>query len=156
MKRTIRLTESDLHRIVAESVRRLIREHDPDEPDYGPYGDMYGDMYDAYSVIRQYENESAIEMYFIPSKSQLVFDEPDEEGELNEYYYTIIIIPKLNPIDEYGLELEDLDYAFDVGSNTQYRRQLEEQYGTIISKQIDDNFDAIYKEIKQHSGYTIY
>jgi hypothetical protein len=95
-------------------------------------------------------------MYFIPSESQLVFDEPYEEGELNEYYYRIIITPKLKQIDEDGLELEDIDYSFDVGDDTQYRRQLEEQYGAIISKQIDDNFDAIYKEIKQHSDYTIY
>lgn len=152
MKRRIRLTESDLHRIVAESVRRLIREHDPDDPDYG----QYGDMYDAYYAIKQYENESSIEMYYIPSKNQLVFDEPDEEGEWNDYYYVVVITPKFTERDEYGFEMEDVDYSFDTGNDKELKKQLEEHYGAEVIKLIDDNFDSIREKIKQYSDYHIY
>jgi len=155
MRRRIRLSESRLHRIVAEtveSVTRLIREHDPDDPDYG----QYGDMYDAYYAIKQYENESSIETYYIPSKNQLVLDEPDEEGEWNDYYFVVVITPKFNPIDEYGFEMEDADYSFDTGNDKELEKQLEEQYGAEVNRLIDDNFDSIREKIKQHSDYYIY
>lgn len=144
--------ESRIRRIVGESVRRLIREHDPDDPDYG----QYGDMYDAYDAIKQYEKESSIETYYIPSKNQLVLDEPDEEGEWNDYYYTVVITPKFNPIDEDGFEMEDVDYSFDTGNDKELEKQLEEQYGAEVNKLIDDNFDAIREKIKQYSDYYIY
>ena len=151
-KRTITLSEAQLRKVITESVRRLIREHDPDDPDYG----QYGDMYDAYYAIKQYEKESSIEMYYIPTKNQLVFDEPDEEGEWNDYYYSVVITPKFTERDEYGFEMEDVDYSFDTGNDKEFEMQLEEQYGAKVNKLIDDNFDAIYKRIKQHSDYHIY
>ena len=41
MKQRIRLTESDLHRIVKESVKRVLKEDEWQEPDYSANGKWY-------------------------------------------------------------------------------------------------------------------
>ena len=58
MKQIIRLTESDLHRIVKESVKKILGEGVPDPSDfldqepgnesYGKYYDEEGEEYDPY------------------------------------------------------------------------------------------------------------
>jgi hypothetical protein len=44
MKKIIRLTESDLHRIIKESVKRILREEDFGSMDGGDIGGSVGDM----------------------------------------------------------------------------------------------------------------
>ena len=71
MKRTIRLTESDLHRIVKESVKRVLREwdeyneYDSDAKekrffvaDEGGYANAFAvDMFDGEGWLEGHENE---------------------------------------------------------------------------------------------------
>lgn len=63
MKQIIRLTESDLHKIVKESVNRLIREWngdrdinpDDDEYDINPYDETDNEKVDRYHKEREDE-----------------------------------------------------------------------------------------------------
>ena len=67
MKQRIRLTESDLHRIVKESVKRILREDEWQEPDYSAYGKWYvaadreSDYFDDYDEAYKYALEIAEE-----------------------------------------------------------------------------------------------
>lgn len=146
MKKLIRLTESELHRLVNESVRKILREHDPDDPDYG----QYGDYYDAMRYKSDCEHESGLYYWLNPSNNQIVEDGEEEDG-----YLLFVVIPEFGNGDEYGFHLTGFYFEFDTGSEKN-NRMLEKQYGDLINNFIDDNYDELYSTVKNESDYTIY
>ena len=143
MNKIVRLTESDLHRIVKESVRRVLKEH---EIDYGEYGDIY--EIDRYE--RECEKECYQVFYFIPETNQLIPAQNDEDEPDGEYY-EVYITPQFCGGDEYGFEMDGVDYEIEGDDG-----QVSQKYGDTINQLIDDNIDYIYDYIRKNSPYTIY
>lgn len=136
----IRLTENRLRSVVQEAVKRVLKEHDRDYGEYGEYYDYYPDQ-----NIHDYEKECAIPYWIDPLTKEIFKDGEEHDGCIDFYF-----VPKfdIDGSDEYGFELEDIDFDIDDDSY--------QQFGDIISQYIDDNFDELYNEIKKDSTYTIY
>ena len=87
-KKLIRLTESDLHRIVKESVKRIIREDEVSDDEYWEnvakknaehdFYNEYGNQsqYPAYEYIRPFEGELGMTAQY---------DEDDYNERMNDY-----------------------------------------------------------------------
>lgn len=115
MKRTIRLTESDLHRIVKESVKRILRESDIPryeqpvfidcssikdadasvELGYSDYssslfyvGECGTDGYAALEAVVNYLVQNGIIDHYTADE-ELVSEYPDDYVEVNGYYFNI-------------------------------------------------------------------
>lgn len=115
MKRTIRLTESDLHRIVKESVKRILRESDIPryeqpvfidcssikdadvsvELGYSDYssslfyvGECGTDGYAALEAVVNYLVQNGIIDHYTADE-ELVSEYPDDYVEVNGYYFDI-------------------------------------------------------------------
>ena len=92
MKKVIRLTESDLRRILKESVKTVLREYTGDSEEYGMY-DVYNDLYDMpedeYRNLQQQRAE---------------WDEEDEDRQLKDYFDSMEADRELmlNDYDGYG------------------------------------------------------
>ena len=125
--------------------RKVLREHDPDDPDYGQYGDAYDAYYAAKNYVHDCELECGIAYWIDPLTKEIFKDGEEHDGCIDFYF-----VPKfdIDGSDEYGFELEDIDFDIDDDSY--------QQFGDIISQYIDDNFDELYNEIKKDSTYTIY
>lgn len=102
MKRKIRLTENDLHRIVKESVKRIIREAYTDDDS------LMDDMafYNIYGNQSQYPANDGLEPF---------------EGEL--------AMTAQYDDDEYNLAMQDPEYFFD-GKDEIYRSKMPGDYRT--------------------------
>ena len=115
MKRTIRLTESDLHRIVKESVKRILRESDIPryeqpvfincssikdadasvELGYSDYssslfyvGECGTDGYAALEAVVNYLVQNGIIDHYTADE-ELASEYPDDYVEVNGYYFNI-------------------------------------------------------------------
>ena len=146
MKKIIRLTESDLHRIIKNSVKRVLREHDADDPDYGQFGDYYDSMYYKNDV----EHECST-MYWIDPTTGKIMD----DGEEYDCCVDFCFVPELFQADEYGYGIDGMDFEFNTG-NEEQDKALRERFRDIIYKYMDENFDTICKQIRDNSNYTIY
>jgi len=144
MKKLIRLTEGDLHRIVRESVMKVIQEHDPYDPDYG----QYGDVDDAEYYTRDCERKCSQLFCFMPETNQLI---PEREGAPDGECYMVNITPNFCGGDDYGFEMDDVDYEIEGDDG-----QLDQEYGDTINQLINDNIDDIFDYIRKNSPYTIY
>ena len=85
MKKLVRLTESDLHRIVKESVNRILREYDGDDyfaPNYGEKRPE--DIIDRLPSLSDNAVKKIIDGYFDPS-----YFESDYSDGFDDYYEVI-------------------------------------------------------------------
>lgn len=89
-KNVIRLTESDIHRIVKESVKRALTEGTTDgrmaDAFFGAFDEMSG--HDVASIVYNYLDEDTIRSiveyldqdgYFEGTEYEGIFDEPEDE-----------------------------------------------------------------------------
>lgn len=93
-KQVVRLTESDLHKIIKESVKKIIREWDNDEYE-GRLTDMLDDR--AYQEDLRYEKERQIEEYWAEKNRRLREKFP---GKSEEWYEAMIDMFNENTIKE--------------------------------------------------------
>ena len=83
MKKTIRLTESELHNVIRESVKRILSE-DYDSGEH-PYYDML-EEYDAYEVFNMFENKENPWLPLInPNMYKKALDEFVKLGSLEKF-----------------------------------------------------------------------
>jgi hypothetical protein len=78
-KKLIRLTESDLHRIVKESVNRIIREglYDNEQDFYNEFGNQ--SQYPAYEYMPQFEGELSMTAQYSPEDYERRMSDWDPE-----------------------------------------------------------------------------
>ena len=143
-KKLIRLTESDLHNIVKESVNRILKEHDDDDPDYGPLGDA--EYYATHDFAADAARECSI-WYWIDPSTNNIMNEDDADDSCIDFR----ILPKFYDCGD-CYEIEDIDFEF-YGNNSD---ELYRRFGQIVSDFIDKNYDALCNEIKKDSPYAIY
>ncbi len=157
MKKLIRLTESDLHRIVIESVKRIIkennqrhkkiiREFEDDERDFGQFGDYPPSMEDI-------EKESMIDCTFLINQNELILepsgnviknDIPDDE------WCSIEITPVFEK-DINSLYVDDLNWEYcEVSAEMEKSMELK----TMIDNAIEQHFDEICQKIYNTSPYS--
>ena len=89
MKRKIRMTESDLHRIVKESVRRILKESDEEEEFYDDFGneeekEFYNEFgnqsqYPAYEYMPPFEGELSMTAQYSPEDYERRMSDWDPE-----------------------------------------------------------------------------
>lgn len=140
MKKVIRLTESDLHRIVRESVRKLLKEHDPDDPDYG----QYGDYYDEQHWIEEYENEASLQYWINPTSKEIF-----EDGEEDDNCTSFTIVPKFIPVpEEEKFEINNIDYEF-------YDKSYAETLGPVVEQYIDTHYEELCDKIVSNADFDI-
>lgn len=142
MKQIIRLTESDLHRVVKESVKRILGELK---------NDILVDPADQIPT-EQAEQESSIMCTFLFNEKRLVFapsaqvipdDMPDDE------WCSIIITPVLGN-DSEGFYVDDLIWDFDeVNPNLANNPHLQK----MIDNAIEENRNEIIQKIMENSRY---
>lgn len=129
MKQVIRLTESDLHNIINESVRRIINEHDYDEWDED-------DSLDGYPSDQEVD---VVSVYFDWNKGEL-FDTYNQETDEEED-------PTYKVLEEYlptAIVHIDSDYE-------EYDRETNYGGGYSINRATIDEDDAnILKELEQN------
>lgn len=97
MKKIIRLTESDLHNIINESVRRLMKEYDEDDIDFEKEWDERDDYEDV---------PSEIEVDVL----QIVADNFDVDDESEIWHTLENELPYVNVDIETDYEKEEMDY----------------------------------------------
>jgi len=132
MKRTIRLRESDLHRIVKESMKKLIKEW---EFDRGELDDRYNEW--DVSECSKFIN------YFVPNEG-LTNDETDP----NVLPVSLTIYPIVEFVDG---EWEIVDFEWEFNTNDKsISDKLYKKYGKEIDENIKNNFDSMkyWTEIK--------
>lgn len=79
MKKIIRLTESDLHKIVKESVQRILKEGVPDPSDFLDQDPFYANYFDEDGVEYDFEGNPIEEPEFDPDE----YYERHHGGKLN-------------------------------------------------------------------------
>jgi len=86
MKKRIRLTEGDLHRIVKQSVKKILREMEEDEdgfyilysPEVGYLNGTYEDLESAKEAFMEYDGEyEDLTVYYAPGGDLSNADEVD-------------------------------------------------------------------------------
>ena len=125
MRQIIRLTEGDLHKIVRNSVNRILSES------YSPYD------YDEYYTPEDLSNLNTIKAYYTPSDGHISVNVPEgyDDGEVE---IPFLMVPEFEP-DYYG---EDwvvsgiYTTAADDETETEY-----DKYSSEIDKKVEDDFD---------------
>ena len=87
MKKIVRLTEGDLHKMIIESVQSILREFDMDDegntimPDdeYNKYGDFIGNEYD--------KEDADMQEYFDDMNAEQFIDMDDHDPIDSELYH---------------------------------------------------------------------
>jgi hypothetical protein len=133
MKRRIILTEGDLHRIVKESVKRLIKEWEFDRYELD-------DTYNEWDVS---ECSKFVE-YFVPNEG-LTNDESDPN--VLPVSLTLYPIVELNGDEEW--EIVDFYWEFNTNDES-ILDKLTNKYGDEIEEYIKNNFESMkrWTEIK--------
>lgn len=148
MKRNIiRITEGDLRRIVRATVS-LIRES------VDPHEEAMAMEYDRMAYFKHIEDECSVSYAFFPETMSLK-PEYDLDYEDGDDYILVVITPTLSTRDNESLDIEDLDYIFDCGSDKAEAQEAEAKYGHFIDNWIDSNYESICDNIAEHSGYSI-
>ena len=86
MKKIIRLTEGDLHKMIRESVQSILKEFDVDDEgntimsndEYNKYGDFLGNEYD--------KEDADMQKYFDDMNAEQFIDMDDQEKTESELY----------------------------------------------------------------------
>ena len=87
MKKIVRLTEGDLHKMIIESVQSILREFDMDDEgntimsddEYNKYGDFIGNEYD--------KEDADMQEYFDDMNAEQFIDMDDHNPTDNELYH---------------------------------------------------------------------
>lgn len=133
--------------IVHEAVKRVLREHEPDEPYYWPDEGYY----DYEKHLHDCEKECSLEFWIDPLTKE-IFEDGDEFDD--DDCVNLIITPVFTEY-EYWFDLEDIDYELWTGDEERdayYYKQL----GDFINQYINDNYDDLANKIKDRSPYTIH
>ena len=87
MKKIVRLTEGDLHKMIIESVQSILREFDMDDEgntimsddEYNKYGDFIGNEYD--------KEDADMQEYFDDMNAEKFIDIDDHDPTDSELYH---------------------------------------------------------------------
>lgn len=87
MKKIIRLTEGDLHKMIRESVQSILKEFDVDDEgntimsndEYNKYGDFLGNEYD--------KEDADMQEYFDDMNAEQFIDMDDHDPNDSELYH---------------------------------------------------------------------
>lgn len=154
MKRTIiRLTESDIHRMVVNTVRRLVEGGEED-----PYG--YHDPDEDYetSQLEECEEESTVSVAVFLDSGEVMDGYYYDDRELPPNAILVAVRPQLRP----NVEDDGEAYSMDVEGirdvtpeYPEYRERLRQNYSHVMQI-LDDNFDKIAEMVAEQSDYVRY
>ena len=155
MKKTIiRLTESDIRRMVANTVRRLVEGGEED-----PYG--YHDPDEDYedSKLEECEKESTVSVAVFLNSGEVMDGYYYDDIELPPHIILVAVRPQLSPTDvdddgeAYSMYVEGIrnvtpEYLKD-------RERLRQNYSRVMQI-LDDNLDKIAEMVAEQSDYVEY
>lgn len=154
MKRTIiRITESDIRRMVSNTVRRLV-EGGEESPD--GYHDRDEDYED--DPLNACEEESVIDIVVFLDRGEVMDGYYYDDENVTPNSILVAVRPQLYPNIEddgqcYSLDIEGVRDASPEYSEDE---ELFSQNYDRIMQILDDNFDEIAKMIAERSDYTLH
>lgn len=155
MKKTIiRLTESDIRRMVSNTVRRLVEGGEED-----PYG--YHDPDEDYedNKLEECEEESTVSVVVFLDRGEVMDGYYYDDRELPPNAILVAVRPQLSPTDvdddgePYSMEVEGIRNV--TPEYPEYRERLRQNYSRVMQI-LDDNFDKIAEMVAEQSDYVQY
>lgn len=152
-KKIIRLTESDIRRMVSNTVRRLVEGGEED-----PYG--YHDPDEDYedNKLEECEEESTVSVVVFLDRGEVMDGYYYDDRELPPNAILVAVHPQLRP----NVEDDGEAYSMDVEGirdvtpeYPEYRERLMQNYSRVMQI-LDDNFDKIAEMIAEQSDYVRY
>ena len=152
-KKIIRLTESDIHRMVANTVRRLVEGGEED-----PYGYHDPDEDCETSQLEECEEESTVSVAVFLDSGEVMDGYYYDDRELPPNAILVAVRPQLRP----NVEDDGEAYSMDVEGirdvtpeYPEYRERLRQNYSRVMQI-LDDNFDKIAEMVAEQSDYVRY
>lgn len=152
-KKIIRLTESDIRRMVSNTVRRLVE--GGEESPYG-YHDPDEDYED--NKLEECEEESTVSVVVFLDSGEVMDGYYYDDRELPPNAILVAVRPQLRPNVEddgeaYSMDVEGIRNV--TPEYPEYRERLRQNYSRVMQI-LDDNFDEIAKMIAEQSDYVRY
>ena len=150
-KKIIRITESDIHRMVANTVRRLMESGEEDPRYFDP------DIFDEDPLVES-EEESTVDVVVYLDSGKVIDGLEYYGEELPPNAMLIAVRPKLYPNVEddgqvYSMDFDGVRYISPEYPKDQER--LKQNYSRIMQI-LDDNFYEIAKLVSEKSDYVRY
>ena len=154
MKKTIiRLTESDIRRMVVNTVRRLVEGGEED-----PYG--YHDLDEDYedNQLEECEEESTVSVVVFLDRGEVMDGYYYDDRGLPPNAILVAVRPQLRPNVEddgeaYSMDVEGIRNV--TPEYPEYRERLRQNYSRVMQI-LDDNFDKIAEMVAERSDYVRY
>lgn len=152
-KKITRLTESDIRRMVSNTVRRLVE--GGEESPYG-YHDPDEDYED--NKLEECEEESTVSVVVFLDSGEVMDGYYYDDRELPPNAILVAVRPQLRPNVEddgeaYSMDVEGIRNV--TPEYPEYRERLRQNYSRVMQI-LDDNFDEIAKMIAEQSDYVRY